>query len=114
MARVFGETEMQYFSEVLASRQLGWREGGLVTRFEQAFAQKVGSSYAIARNSAMSALAEAVSISGAGTATEVICDPMVQFGAIATIYFNAVPRFADVKPDTYLMDPASLRANITN
>ncbi len=114
MARVFGETEMQYFSEVLASGQLGWREGGLVTRFEQAFAQKVGSSYAIARNSAMSALAEAVSISGAGTATEVICDPMVQFGAIATIYFNAVPRFADVKPDTYLMDPASLRANITN
>ena len=113
MARVFGETEMQYFGEVLASRQLGWREGGLVTRFEQAFAQKVGCGYAIARNSAMSALAEAVSISGAGTATEVICDPMVQFGALAALYFNAVPRFADVKPDTYLMDPASLRANIT-
>lgn len=114
MARVFGETEMQYFSEVLASRQLGWREGGMVTRFEQAFAAKVGCSHAIARNSAMSALAEAVSISGAGTATEVICDPMVQFGAIAALYFNAVPRFADVKPDTYVMDPASLRANITS
>lgn len=113
MARVFGETEIKYFTEVLASRQLGWVEGGMVTRFEQAFAQKVGCNYAIARNSAMSALAEAVSISGAGTATEVICDPLVQFGALAALYFNAVPRFADVKPDTYLMDPASLRANIT-
>ncbi len=113
MARVFGETEMQYFSEVLATGQLGWVEGGMVTRFEQAFAQKVGCQHAIARNSAMSALAEAVSISGAGTATEVICDPLVQFGALAALYFNAVPRFADVKPDTYLMDPQSLRANIT-
>lgn len=113
MARIFGETEMNYFGEVLASRQLGWVEGGMVTRFERAFAQKAGCNYAIARNSAMSALAEAVSISGAGTATEVICDPMVQFGAIATLYFNAVPRFADVKADTYLMNPASLRANIT-
>jgi perosamine synthetase len=113
MARVFGETEMGYLGEVLASGQLGWADGGLVTRFEEAFAAKVGSRYAVARNSAMSALAEAVSVSGAGTGTEVICDPMVQFGAIATIYFNAVPRFADVKRETYLMDPASLRANIT-
>ncbi|HXF62716.1 MAG TPA: DegT/DnrJ/EryC1/StrS family aminotransferase [Caldilineaceae bacterium] len=114
MARVFGDLEKQYFAEVLDSRQLGWVEGGMVTRFERAFAEKVGARYAIARNSAMSALAEAVSVSGAGTGLEVICDPMVQFGAIAALYFNAVPRFADVRYDTYLMDPASLRANITD
>lgn len=112
--RVFGDLEMGYFREVLDSRQLGWAEGGMVTRFERAFAEKVGCGYAVARNAAMSALAEAVSISGAGTGLEVICDPMVQFGAIATIYFNSVPRFADVKYDTYLMDPESLRANITD
>lgn len=111
--RIFDDLEMGYFREVLDSRQLGWAEGGMVTRFEQAFAEKVGARYAIARNSAMSALAEAVSVSGAGTGLEVICDPMVLFGAIAAIYFNAVPRFADVRRDTYLMDPASLRANIT-
>ena len=114
MARIFGELELGYMKEVLESRQLGWAEGGLVTRFEQAFAAKVGCHHAVARNSAMSTLAEAVSISGAGTAREVICDPMVQFGAIATIYFNAVPRFADVQYDTYLIDPTSLRANITD
>jgi dTDP-4-amino-4,6-dideoxygalactose transaminase len=62
----------------------------------------------------MTALAQAVSVSGAGTGTEVICDPIVHFGAVAALYFNAVPRFADVRYDTYLMDPASVRANITD
>jgi perosamine synthetase len=114
MARVFGDLEMQYVKEVLDSRRLGWAEGGMVTRFEQAFAQKVGTKHAIGRNSAMTALAQAVSISGAGTGCEVICDPIVHFGGVAALYFNAVPRFADVKYDTYLMDPDLVRANITD
>lgn len=114
MAREFGELELGYFKQVLASGQMGWADGGMVTRFEQAFAQKVGSRHGVARNSAMTALAQAVSISGAGCGTEVICDPLVHFGGISAIYFNAVPRFADVRYDTYLMDPASVRANITD
>jgi perosamine synthetase len=113
MAREFGDLELQYFKEVLDSRQLGWVEGGMVTRFETAFAQKIGARFGVARNSAMTALAQAISISGAGTGFEVICDPIVHFGGIAALYFNAVPRFADVRYDTYLMDPASVRANIT-
>ncbi len=116
MARVFGDLEMQYLKEVLDSGKLGWyhEEGSMTTRFEQAFAKKVGVKFGITRNSAMTALAQAVSVSGAGTGTEVICDPIVHFGAVATLYFNAVPRFADVRYDTYLMDPASVRANITD
>lgn len=113
MTRVFGELELRYLQEVLASGQLGWREGGKVTALDEAFARKVGARYGISRNSAMTALAQAVSLSGAGTGTEVICDPIVHFGGVAALYFNAVPRFADVRPDTYLMDPDSLRANIS-
>ena len=113
MARIYGDLERQYVDEVLASKQLGWTEGGMVTRFEQAFAAKVGTRFAIARSSAMTALAHAVSVSGAGTGWEVICDPIVHFGALAVLYFNAVPRFADVRYDTYNIDPASVRANIT-
>jgi len=67
----------------------------------------------MAKNSAMAGLCEAVSVSGAGPGYEVICDPIVHFGGLAAIYFNAVPRFADVKRDTYNMDPDSLVANIT-
>ena len=113
MPRVYGALERKYLDEVLNSARLGWYQGGMVTRLEDAFAKMIGVKYCIARNSAMTALAQAVSVSGAGTGTEVICDPIVHFGAVAALYFNAVPRFADVKPDTYLMDPASLRANIT-
>ena len=42
-----------------------------------------------------------------------ICDPMVQFGAMAVIYNNAVPVFADVRRDTHLIDPESVRERIT-
>ena len=114
MARVFDDLEIGYIKEVLDTKRLGWAEGGMVTRFEQAFASKLGVKHAIGRNSAMTALAQAVSISGAGTGTEVLCDPIVHFGGVAALYFNAVPRFVDVRYDTYLMDPASVRANITD
>src|SRR6185437_6975674 len=97
MARVFDDLELDYVKDVLASGKLGWVDGGMVTRFEQAFARMVGSRFAVARNSAMTGLAQAVSISGAGTGLEVICDPIVHFGGLATLYFNAVPRFADVR-----------------
>ena len=113
MARVFGDLEMKYVREVIESGRLGWQQGGMVTRFEEAFAKHVGSQFGIARNSAMTGLAQAVTVSEAGVGTEVICDPIVHFGAVAAIYFNAVPRFADVKYGTYLMDPESVRQNIT-
>ncbi|MBI3974405.1 MAG: DegT/DnrJ/EryC1/StrS family aminotransferase [Chloroflexi bacterium] len=113
MARVFDDLELGYVKEVLASGVLGWKQGTVTRRFEGAFAKLVGSPYAIARNSAMSGLAEAVAVSGAGTAYEVICDPIVHFGGLAALYFNAVPRFVDVRRDTYLMDPDAVRANFT-
>jgi perosamine synthetase len=113
MARVFDDLELGHLREVLDSGRLGWASGGMVTRFEEAFAALVGSRYAIARNSAMTGLAQAVTVSGAGTGYEVICDPIVHFGGLAALYFNAVPRFADVRPDTFLLDPESVRANIT-
>jgi hypothetical protein len=34
----------------------------------------------------------------------VICDPLVHFGGVAALSFNCVPRFVDVRRDTYLMD----------
>ena len=67
MARVFDELELGHLREVLASGRLGWASGGMVTRFEEAFAALVGSRFAIGRNSAMTGLAQAVTVSGAGT-----------------------------------------------
>ena len=108
-------TGLRAVEQVLASGKLGWHHEpeSMTARFERAFAAKVGVRYGIARSSAMTALAQAMGVSGAGVGSEVICDPIVHFGALAAISMNAVPRFADVRRDTYLMDPASVRANIT-
>jgi perosamine synthetase len=114
VARVFGAPELANLKKVLDSGQLGWADGGMVTALDKAFARKVGTRFGVARSSAMTALAQAVAVSGAGTGYEVLCDPIVHFGGVAALSFNAVPRFVDVRYDTYLMDTASLRANITD
>lgn len=113
--RGFNQIELKYFKEVLKRGKLSifYNEGGLVDQFQAAFARYTGATVALARNNGICALAEAVSVSGAGVGTEVLCDPIVHFGALAALYFNAVPRFVDVEKDTYLMDPKSLEANIT-
>jgi len=113
--RKLGEPELKYLAEVLRGETLSnyINEQSMTRRFEEAFARKIGAKKAMAKNAAMSGLCEAVSVSGAGPGFEVICDPIVHFGGLAAIYFNAVPRFADVRRDTYNMDPESLLANIT-
>ena len=113
MARVFGATEIKYMRDVFKSKRLSWREGGYVARLDEAFAEYAGAKYGICRNSAMTGLAQAVAISGAGCGDEVICDPLVHFGGVAALSFNCVPRFVDVRYDTYLMDPKAVEAAIT-
>jgi len=113
MARQFGDLELRNIKQVFRSKHLGWNPNGMVTRLDEAFARFTGAKYGICRNSAMTALAQAVSISGAGCGDEVICDPLVHFGGVAALSFNCVPRFVDVKYDTYLMDPQEVEKAIT-
>jgi len=113
MARVFGDKELEYIHQVFESKRLGWVPDGMVTKLDEAFAQFTGAKYGICRNSAMTGLAQAVAISGAGCGDEVLCDPLVHFGGVAALSFNCVPKFVDVKYDTYLMDPAEVEKAIT-
>ena len=113
--RTLGEPELEYLREVFERGRLSifFNEGGMVDRFQQAFTAYTGARVALARNNGMCALAEAVSASGAQAGNEILCDPVVHFGALAALYWNCIPRFVDIEPDTYLMDPTSLQANIT-
>jgi len=113
MARVFGDRELRNLKAVLKSKQLGWRQDGFVTKLDEAFARFTGAKYGICRNSAMTGLAQAVALSGAGCGDEVICDPLVHFGGVAALSFNCVPKFVDVRRDTYLMDPVALEQAVT-
>lgn len=109
---VFGEPELRNLERVLDSGLLS-RPDGACQELEEAFAARVGSRFGIARNSAMTALAQLVAVSGAGTGTEVICDPLVHYGGIAALTHNAVPRFVDVDPATWLMDVDAVEAAMT-
>ena len=113
MARIFAQKELDNLKAVLKSKSLGWREGGFVTKLDEAFAKFTGAKFGICRNSAMTGLAQAVSISGAGCGHEIICDPLVHFGGVAALSFNCVPKFVDVRRDTYLMDPAEVEKAVT-
>ena len=112
--RVFDHEDLDAVKRVLDSGKL-CSVGGTVSReFEEAFAQTIGVERAVAVNSGMSALHCAVYAAGAGAGDQVICDSMVQFGSMAVVYNNAVPVFADVRRDTHLIDPESVRERITD
>ena len=112
--RQFGDEELVYLREVLASGRLSVLSGGTMQgRFERAFAEAHGARYAVAMNSAMSVLHASVITAGVGPGDEVICDPVCVFGALAVLYQRGRPVFVDCKPVTYNLDPDLIEARIT-
>lgn len=112
--RDYGERELAVLKDVLASKELGSLGGKVTPRFEAAFAKAIGSAHGVAMNCAMSVLHTSLQAAGAGAGTEVICDPVFVFGALAALYANAVPRFVDINADTHNMDPDKLEAAVTD
>lgn len=99
-------------AEVLRSDWL--TTGPKVPEFEAAFAEYVGAQYAVAVSNGTAALHAAMHALGIGPGDEVIVTPMT-FAASANcvLYQGATPVFADVDPDTLLIDPAQVEAKIT-
>lgn len=50
----------------------------------------------------------------AGAGSEVICAPVFIFGAMATLYNNAIPKFVDINPVSHTMDPYKIEKAITD
>ena len=107
-----GDADIAAVVEALTS---GWlTTGPRVSQFEKAFAEHCGAKEAVAVNSGTAALHCALRAIGLHTGDEVIV-PALTFAASANaaIYEGGTPAFADVEPDTLLMDPDSVRARIT-
>lgn len=98
--------------EVLRSDWL--TTGPKVTAFEQAFAACVGVQEAVAVSNGTAALHAAMYVLGIQPGDEVIM-PAMTFAASANcvVFQGATPVFADVDPDTLLIDPADVEAKIT-
>ena len=88
--------------------------GKKIKEFEKKFSQKIGTKFAVAFNSATSALHAAVVAINVKPGDEVIVPPYT-FTSTATsvLMHNAIPVFADIKNDTYCIDPKSIEKNIT-
>ncbi|MCL5966104.1 MAG: UDP-4-amino-4,6-dideoxy-N-acetyl-beta-L-altrosamine transaminase [Deltaproteobacteria bacterium] len=106
------EEDIRAVLEVLRSDWL--TTGPKVTEFEELFARKVGASHAVAVSSGTAALHVAACALGIGPGDEVIV-PAMTFAATANcvVFQGGTPVFADVDPETLLLDPDSAEARIT-
>ena len=88
--------------------------GPCVEEFENKFARTVGARHAVALSSGTAALHAALQAAGVGPGQEVIVPPMTFVAtANAAVYLGARPVFADVLPETLLIDPAAVECKIT-
>lgn len=103
----------------ILSQFLGaWHEdfygGPKVREFERMCADYFGVRHAITVNSWTSGLVAAVGAVGIEPGDEVIVTPWTMCAsATAILQWNAIPVFADIEPETFCLDPASIEANIT-
>jgi len=100
---------------VVAALRSDWlTTGPLIAEFERDFAAAVGAADAVAVSNGTAALHAAMFALGIGPGDEVIV-PTLTFAASANcvVYQGGVPVFADVDPDTLLLDPESVRRAIS-
>ena len=88
--------------------------GPKVQEFERASAKYFGVKHAVTVNSWTSGLIAAVGAIGIEPGDEIIVSPWTMCAtATAILHWNAIPVFADIEPQTFCIDPASIEANIT-
>ena len=109
---LLGEEEKEAVWQVMESGALA--QGEKVAELERDFAEFVGVKHAIATSNGTTALHLALLSAGIGKGDEVITTPF-SFMASATsiIFTGARPVFADIEPETFTLDPESVRRALT-
>lgn len=105
-------------SGVLSQFIGAWHEdflgGPMVKEFERNAAAYFGVRHAITVNSWTSGLVAGIGALGIEPGDEVIVTPWtMSASATAILHWNAIPVFADIDPQTYNLDPASIERNIS-
>src|SRR2546429_4501606 len=105
----------QEIEEVTACLRSGWLTSGpRVARFEEAFAENVGATHAVATSSATAGLHLALPAAGVGPGDEVVTTPMT-WAATGNMIFavGARPGFVDIDSGTLHIDPEALPRALT-
>ena len=118
-----GEEEKKAVMKVLDSGNLSqylgaWTHdflgGPTVRAFEENWCKAFGVKHAVTVNSNTSGLFTAIGAIGIQPGDEVIVSPYTMTAsAIGPLVYGGIPVFADIHPDTFCMDPASIEARIT-
>lgn len=114
---VFGKPCLgdEEINEVIDTLRSGWiGTGPKAVRFEQMFAEYVGSKHALAVNSCTAALHLGLLAHNIGPGDEVITSPLT-FAATANVicHVGAKPIFADINPASLNIDPTKIEQAIT-
>lgn len=109
----YNGNEAKYVLRALDTEGFKNKDFPWVQRFEEAFATKVNTSYAIAVNSGTSGLHAALFAAGVEHGDEVIQPSInVVMDAYVTYHLGAVPVFVDVDSDTWNIDSTKIEAKI--
>ena len=107
-----GEEEKRGVLEVLESGYIV--QGPRTAELEENFAEVSNTRYAIATSSGTTALHLALLAHGIGPGDEVITTPFTFIASANSILFTgATPVFADIKEDTFNIDPAAVAKAVT-
>jgi perosamine synthetase len=118
-----GEEEIMAVTAVLMSGNLSqflgtWSDdflgGPMVRKLEEKWCEAININYAVSVNSNTSGLFASLGAIGIQTGEEVIVSPYTMTAsAVAPLVYGGVPVFADIHPDTFCLDPKSIREKIT-
>lgn len=90
-------------------------QGPVVAEFERRFAELVGAEHAVAVNNGTTALVAAIEALELKPGDEVVTSPFTFIATLnAILQAGATVRFGDIRTDDFGLDPASVRAQITD
>lgn len=108
------DKEKNYVLEVLETEFSSSKTYGMVTRLEKAFAKRFGADYAVAMVNGTATLHMALEAAGVQIGDEVICPPLTMSStSMAVLMSNAIPVFADVDKETFLITAEEIEKKIT-
>jgi perosamine synthetase len=109
---VFSQKDVDDVAKVLRSGYV--RMGPYTKEFEEKYAVRVGAKYAYAVSNGTAALHVAY-LSTLKPGDEVIAPAFTFIATVSTVFFsNAKPVFADIDPETYLIDSEDVKEKITS
>lgn len=112
--RRISEREKNYIMEVLEGQFSSSHTYQMVTRLERVFAEKFHVKHAVGMVNGTATLHMALEAAGVGPGDEVVCPPLTMSStSIAVLQANAIPVFADVDRDTFLITAETIKEVIT-